>query len=183
VSRTWLFLTIPGALASLALLSWTAMSLLRTVRGSVVASVPVVAEQTVAINSSGDLAINIETPLLAHRPAQLLLSLYAANSDTRIALSPIAMQTKVSSMSRTRIELYSLTLPSAGTYVLRIEGLNPSTDYSADAVLITRPYHGALVLHVLALIFLGVALIGSLVVSGLVISGKSFTPSASTSQT
>jgi hypothetical protein len=59
---------------------------------------------------------------------------------------------------------------------LRVSGIDPSTDYSAQAILITRRYGAALVFHVLALVALGVALIGSLVVSGLVLSGKSFAP-------
>ena len=50
-------------------------------------------------------------------------------------------------MSRSRMELYSFTIHSAGTYQLRIDGLEPGVDYSRDAILITRQFRGALVLH------------------------------------
>jgi hypothetical protein len=86
-------------------------------------------------------------------------------------------------MSRSRIELYSFTIPSPGAYTLRVAGIDPSADYSRHAILITRQYRGALVLHVLVLVALGVALIGSLVVTGLVLSGKSFAPASPNSAT
>jgi hypothetical protein len=66
-------------------------------------------------------------------------------------------------------------------YTLRIDGIEPATDDANHAILITRQYRGALVLHVLALVALGAALVGSLVVSGLVLSGKSLTPASSSS--
>jgi len=173
LSRSWLLLTIPVALAAIGLLSWTISSLLRTVRGSVIATVPIRAEQRVDINSSGDFAINIEGPGFVRRPTSLHFALSAATSDARIALYPILLRTDVTSMSRSRMELYSFTIPSPGTFKLHIDGLDAAADYSRDAILITRQFRGALVLHVLALIACGVALIGSLVISGLVLSGKS----------
>ena len=176
LSRSWLLLTIPVALTAIGLLSWTIASLLRTVRGSVIATVPIRAEQRVDINSSGDFAINIESPLLTRRPSTLRFALSGADSEARIALYPILVQTNVTSMSRSRMELYSFTIPSAGTYKLRIDGIDAATDYSRDSILITRQFRGALVLHVLALIACGAVLIGALVVSGLVLSGKSFSP-------
>jgi hypothetical protein len=180
LSRSWLLLTIPVALAALALLAWTVSSLLRTVRGSVIATMPIRAEQRVDINSSGDFALNIESPLLTRRPTNLAFALSRVDSDARIALYPILLQTDVTSMTRSRMELYSFTLPSAGTYKVHIDGIDPASDYSRDAILITRQFRGALVLHVLALIACGVALIGSIVVSGLVLSGKSFSPQSPT---
>lgn len=176
MSRSWLLLTIPVALAALALLSLTALSLLRTVRGSVIASVPIREEQQVTINSGGSFALNLEGPVFTSRPANLRFALSGAEPGTEIALNPILFRTDVSSMSRSRVELYSFAIPSPGDYTLRVEGIDPSTDYSNLAILITRQYRAALVLHVLALVALGAALTGSLVVSGLVLGGKSFVP-------
>jgi hypothetical protein len=181
VSRSWLLLTIPVALAALALLSLIAFSLLRTVRGSVIASMPIRAEQQVTINSSGAFALNLEGPTLTARPANLRFTLSGAEPGTHIALRPILFRTDVSSMSRSRLELYSFTIPSPGAYTLRVDGIDPATDYTHKAILITRQYRAALVLHVLALVALGAALIGSLVVSGLVLSGKSLAPESPSS--
>jgi hypothetical protein len=178
VSRSWLLLTIPVALAALALLAYTVSSLLRTVRGSVVASAPIRAEQQVTMNGSGDFALNLEGPVFTARPANLRFALSSSQTGTPIALSPIAFRTDVSSMSRSRVELYAFTIPSPGAYTMRVEGIDPSVDYANHAILITRQYRGALVLHVLALVALGAALIGSIVISGLVLSGKSFAPAS-----
>jgi len=172
VSRSILFLTIPVAIAALALLSWTAVSLLRTVRGSVVATIPIRPDQHVAIDATGDLALNLEGPLGALLPTKLHFALSSADGATRIPLASIAFRTEVTSMSRSRIELYGFTIPTPGDYVLRIDGIDSSVDYSACAIIIARQYGVSLVLHILALIALGVALIGSIVVSGLVLSGK-----------
>jgi hypothetical protein len=175
VSRSILFLTVPVAIAALALLSWTAVSLLRTVRGSAVATIPIRAEQQVHFDAAGNLALNLEGPLGALLPTKLHFALSSADGATRIPLAPIAFRTEVTSMSRSRIELYGFTIPTPGDYVLRIDGLDgidATVDYSACAIIIARQYGVSLVLHILALVALGVALIGSIVVSGLVLSGK-----------
>jgi len=168
LSRNWLFLTAPIALAAIALLAWTVASLLRTVRGSVVMSVPIRAEQKLAFDGDGDFALNLESPIGVLRPIKLRYALTTADGATRIPLPPIAFRTDVTSMSRSRIELYRFTLPARGDYILRIDGIDPAVDYSAHAIVIARQYGFALVLHILVLIALGVALIGSIVVSGLI---------------
>jgi hypothetical protein len=180
-SRTWLYLTVPVALAAFALLAWTIASLLRTVRASVIATVPMRAEQRVDINSSGSLALNLEGALFTRIPSNLHYTLSSAATGATIPLLPSRVQTHVTSMSRSRMEIDSFSLPASGTYVLRIDGLDPSVDYGSYAIVITRQVGAALVLHILALIALGFALIGSLVASGLIVSGKSLSPAASSS--
>jgi hypothetical protein len=172
LSRNWLFLTAPIAIAALALLAWTVASLLRTVRGSVVMSVPIRAEQKLAFDADGDFALNLESPIGVLRPIKLRYALTTADGATRIPLPPIAFRTDVTSMSRSRLELYRFTLPSRGDYILHIDGIDPAVDYGAFTIVIARQYGFALVLHILVLIALGVALIGSIVVSGLILSGK-----------
>jgi len=179
LSRSWLFLTVPAAVAALGLLSWTVVRLLRTVRGSVVSTVPIRAEQRLTINGTGEFAFNLEGPIGSLRPMNLRYELSSADGATRIPLTQIVWNTDVTSMSRSRMELYRFTLPSAGEYLLRIDGINPTADYGAVTIVITRQYRGSLVLHVLALIALGTALIGCIVISGLVLSGKSLTPTSS----
>jgi hypothetical protein len=179
LSRSWLFLTVPAAVAALGLLSWTVVSLLRTVRGSVVTTVPIRAEQRLTINGTGEFAFNLEGPIGSLRPMNLRYELSSADGATRIPLAQIVWNTDMTSMSRSRMELYRFTLPSAGEYLLHIDGINPTADYSDVTIVITRQYRGSLVLHMLALIALGTALIGCIVVSGLVLSGKSFAPATS----
>jgi len=171
-SRSWLLLTAPAALAAALLLWKTIASLVRTVRESVVASLPVRAEQRVAIEHPGELALDLEVPFLTRRPTGLSFTVRREGDSMPIPLRPIIIRTESSSFSRSRLELYALTIPSAGAYSLRIDGLDPSADYSATSVVFARRYGGALVLHILALIVLGATLIGSIVFSALLLTGK-----------
>ena len=171
-SRSWLLLTAPAGVAAVVLLCRTIASLVRTVRGSVVATLPVRAEQRISIERPGELALNLEAPFLAHRPAEMSFMVQRERDSMQIPLRPIVFRTESSSFSRSRLELYALTIPSAGDYSLRIDGIDPSADYSAIAVVIARRYGATLVLHVLALILLGAVLIGSIVFSALLLAGK-----------
>lgn len=171
-SRSWLLITAPAAVVAIVLLLWTIASLVRTVRRSVVATLPIVAHQRVTIDQPGELALNLEAPFLAPRPTELSFTVQRESDSTQIPLRPIVLRTESSSFSRSRLELYSLTIPSAGSYALRIDGIVPSTDYSAIAVVLARRYTGALVLHVLALILLGATFILSIVFSALLLTAK-----------
>ena len=133
------------------------------------------------INSSGDLALNLEGKLFTRIPADLRVALSSAAINLPIALTPVRVRTHVSSMSRSRMPLYTFTISTPGAYTLRIEGVDVAADYSDYAIVISRQFSAALVLHIMALIALGFALIGSLVVSGLILSGKSFSPAVSSS--
>lgn len=171
-SHSWLLLTIPAVIAAIALLSWTILSLVRTVRSSVIASVPVRAQQTVEIDRSGELALNLDSPLLSRRPAELRFMMMRADDAMQIPLRAVVLRTEATSLSRSRIELYSLTIPSAGRYSLRIDGIDPSTDYRGDVILFARRYGATLVLHILAVILLGAILIGSMVLSELILTNR-----------
>ena len=172
VSRSWLFLTVPIAIAALALLSWTIRNLVRTVRASVVTSMPIRAEQPIVFTAPGEFMLNLETPFGRSLPNNFGYALSSANDPGRDLLTRMLGHNNVSSMSRTRRGLSVFTIASAGTYTLRINGIESAVDYGDFAVVITRPFGLMLVLHVLALIALGFAVIGSIVLSGLILSGK-----------
>jgi hypothetical protein len=176
LSRSWLLLTLPVAVVAIALLSWTVLRLVRTVRKSVVASVPVREQQQVTFDKSGDFALSLEADI-GSRLGGLQFSLLSGGGAT-VPLHRILVRTKVSSFSRARVELYSFTLSSPGTFTLRVEGLEPADSNGSDAIVFTRRFQGTLVTHILALIVLGAAFIGSIVVSGFALSGTSLSPAS-----
>jgi hypothetical protein len=178
VSRSWVSLTAPVALAALALLSLTVASLLRTVRGSVVALAPIRAQQGLTFNTAGDLVLNVEGRMLASSARDLRFTLTRPNGGpgSVIPLRPVVFRTEVSSSSRARLELYRFTLPAAGPYALRISGIDPTRDYSSDTIVFTRPVRAAIVVHVLSLIVFGAVFIGLLVVSGLSLARRPVMP-------
>jgi hypothetical protein len=166
LNRSWLLLTVPVGLAALGLLVATAVSLVRTVRGSVVTRVPVRAEQRVTLDRAGELALSYEGSMLSRGPAGLRFALTGADGAA-VPLHGVLFRTRVSSFRRTRMELYDFTLRAPGAYVLRVEGLGPA-EYGGDAIVFSRRFGAALVGHVLALVVLGAAFIGSMVATGLV---------------
>lgn len=176
LSRSWLLLTLPVAVVAIGLLSWTVLSLVRTVRKSVVASVPVREQQQVTFDQRGDFALSIEGDI-GRRLGGLQFSLSSGGGAT-VPLHRILVRAKVSSFSRARVELYSFTLSSPGAYTLRVDGLESPTSHASDAIVFTRRFQGTLIAHILALIALGAAFIGSIVVSGFALSGKSLAPSS-----
>jgi hypothetical protein len=172
LNKSWLFAAIPLAVIALALLALTAISLLRTVRRSVVVSVPMRADQTVTFKDAGSYVLNVEGTSLSRVAAGLSFAITKEGSGTSIPLHRILVRTKVSSFSRTRLGLYGFDIPAPGVYTLRMTGMDSSTNYDSGAIVITRPFTLALVTHVLALVTLGALFIGSLVITGLVLSKR-----------
>lgn len=172
LSKSWLLLTLPLAVLALVLLTLTAFSLLRTTRRSVVASLPVHAEQSITLDDAAVYVLNVEGDSLNRVATGLNFAVAKAGSASTLRMWPILVRTKVSSFSRTRLELFSFETPAPGVYTLRTTGMNPNADYSRAAIVITKPITVALVLHVLGLVGLGVMLIGSLVVTGLVLAKR-----------
>ncbi|MEP6835331.1 MAG: hypothetical protein ABJB74_18245 [Gemmatimonas sp.] len=175
LSKSWLLLTVPLAIVALVLLSLMALSLLRTVRRSVVVSVPVRAEQSISFKEGGSYMLNIEGAALSRVATGLSFAITASDGAANVPLRRVIVHTKVSSFSRTRLELYSFDVPAPGAYVLRVHGADSSLAHIDAAIVLTRPFTAALVLHVLGLIALGAMLIGSLVVTGLVLAKRPVT--------
>jgi hypothetical protein len=165
-----MLLTLPLAIVALGLLSLTVVSLLRTVRRSVVASVPVREEQRVHFAEAGEYALSFESNELTGAVAGLKFGLTSVDGGAAVPLHRAIFRTRVSSFTRARLELYSFTLPKPGTYSLHLTGPRPSAD-SGDAIIFTRRVLGILVMHILALIAMGAMLVGSIVASGLAIAG------------
>ena len=172
LTRSWLAISLPLAVAALALLAFTVRSLLGTVRGSVVQRVPLRAEQPIDFAEGGEYALNLESDSRTARTA-LGFTLADAARGAEVPLHRAIVRTRVSSLSRVRLELYRLTIPAPGAYVLRIAGASAEAAERGDAILFTRPRRAAIVVHVLALVACGAVLIGSIVLSGLVLSGGS----------
>lgn len=169
MNRTWLVLTVPVAVVAIGALTWTVRSLIRTVRGSVVLSVPAVPEQPVRFSEAGRYSLNARASSRLTSVAGLRFSLEDAASGRQVPLDRTLVRTTVSSASGVRLELYGFTIVVPGTYLLRIQGEGP--DAAAGlAIVFTRRYTPALVLHVLAIVALGALFIGSLVATALALT-------------
>jgi len=167
INQYWVAATAPVFVVSTYLLGRTIGSLTRTVRGSVVLSVPVGEEQPVHFASPGPYNLNVEGKRFTTDFAGYRFSMTDQRGQD-LRLDPVLMRTAVSSFSRVRLELNRFDITAPGAYTLRIHGIRPGQDLD-NRIVFTRPIGGSLVGHILALVLLGILTIGSLVGSILII--------------
>ena len=161
VSPTWLALTVPAFLIAAILLGLTIRSLIHTVRGSVVASVPLRAEQRFALPRAGDYDLYGEGRFLSRDFGALEFSLTDA-AGAPVTLHRVFFRTTVSSFTRVRLQLRHFhAAAGAGSFTLRITGIKENQDPENRIVLAT-PVTARMVLHILAIIALAMLAMASL---------------------
>lgn len=171
LGRSWLFVGAPVAVAALVLVILTALRLARVVGGAVVASVPLVREQRVAFDVAGPLTLSLAAGRFTRPPAGLHFGLAHADGAS-VALRPVTVRTRVSGTRQVRVALYDVVIPRAGTYVVRVDGLDAASSARDAAVVFSRPIGATLAAHVVGLVVLGATFVGALVVSGLALAGQ-----------
>ncbi len=162
----WVFLSAPAAVGAAILLGFTIRSLLRTLRSSVVASLPLAAAQPVTFAAAGSYDLYAEGGSASARFGGLDFGI--ADADGRdVPMHRVVFRTVVSSFTRVRVQLRSFEIPHAGTYTLRVPG---GDDRPGDVqLLLGRPVRVRVIGHILALVALGIATIGSSVATALLI--------------
>lgn len=167
VNATWLALTVPAFLIAAVLLGLTIRSLIHTMRGSVVASVPVRAEQRFALPRAGDYDLYVEGKFLSRDFGALEFSLTDA-SGAPVTLHPVLFRTTVSSFSRVRLQLRHFHTADPGTFTLRVTGIRENQD-PENRIVFAAPVTARMVLHILAIVLLSILTIASLVGSLLIL--------------
>jgi hypothetical protein len=166
LGRSWLAVTLPVFLGAAVLLARVIRSLVRAVRGSRLAAVPLAAEARVRLEATGRLELAMEARRFSRDFAGVGFTVTRAEDGREVPLRRLTFRTSVSGMDRVRLSLYALDLARPGELLVRATGLGaPAAD---SAVVFVRPLGAALVVHVLALVALGAALIGAVVASALV---------------
>jgi len=170
VSPAWLALTVPAFLIAAVLLGLTIRSLVHTMRGSVVASVPVRAEQGFALSRAGDYDLYVEGKFLSRDFGALELSLTDA-AGAPVTLHPVLFRTTVSSFSRVRLKLHHFQTADPGTFTLRVTGIRENQD-SENRIVFAAPVTARMVFHILAIVLLSILTIASLVGSLLILLNR-----------
>jgi len=165
----WLLLTIPGFVISAILLALTIRSLLRTLSRSAVAAIPLQQSQTFRLTEAGPYDVYAEGGFATNDFLDLKYGLTDSAGGT-VPMSGVLFRTHVRTFSRSRLQVQSFEAPAAGVYTLHITGLHPNSAPD-NRILINRPVRSAAVLHILALIALGIGMIGSAVATGLLLFG------------
>jgi hypothetical protein len=171
-SRLWLLLTIPmigiGAYAIVKL----AMGLVRSTREAVVASLPVVIEQSVIIPSDDRYAIMLQGKLGERGLNDLKFSVTSERDGREVPISPVYVRSSATSLDGTvRLELYSFAA-TAGRYAVRTLGMDAARDYGHNRVIIARRSRGQLAVRIVGLVLCSIVTLGSVVATSLLIAGR-----------
>ena len=139
-------------------------------RDSVVASIPLRAEQRFALPHAGTYDLYVEGVRFRRDFGGVDFAL-ADPAGAVVNLRPVLFRTTVSAVSRVRLLLRRFTAPGAGTFTLRITGIKPDQD-PENRIVFATPVTARMVLHILAIIALGMLLLGSLIASVLLVAER-----------
>jgi hypothetical protein len=162
---------VAAALVGAVLVSYSILRLVAIVRKSVLARLPTVTEQDVTIAEAGAVVLCIEAPHFGTQFAGVDFAM-RDGIGREVPSAPILFRAKVSGFSRVRLTLRSFDIPRAGRYRLIASGIAHGRDMSETAIVLTRPFVGAMVLAILGVVLGGIALIGGTVLASLRIAGK-----------
>ena len=154
------------------LLFFSITRLLNHVRGSVVARLPVTAEQTLRFDHAGTFILNVEGPRFSKLLPNAQYVLREGSSGKEVRSWPIVFRTTTSGFSRVRLSIRGFEIPQAGSYVIAITGIDPAADAAQSAIVFTRPYGAALVVLILGIVLGAASLIGGVVFTALQFAGK-----------
>lgn len=155
----WLAAAPAVFVLAVVLLGWVIRSLVRTLRASVVASLPVLVEQPLRLPDAGTYDLYIEGIRFSTDFARLEFALFDP-THVPVKLRPTVFRTLVSGLKRVRLKLRSFDAAAAGTYTLRLSGIKPDQD-PANRILLARPVAGTMVLHIVAIVALSVLAMGA----------------------
>ena len=154
-----------------ALAAWllirTIVSLVRAMRASVIASLPLRERVVATLPAAGVYDVAVEGRRFTRDFGGLDFAL-ADRNGAAIPLRRSLVRPTVSSGSRVRMVLRSFQLAAPGEVALSIRGIRPQVDPD-DHIVFARPIGATIVGHVLALIACAALTIGSLVATILLI--------------
>jgi hypothetical protein len=140
------------------------MNLIRGNREDVLASAPIVHEQGLTLASAGETLVVIEVPRTASdfRSFQIQLTDGASGQSVTMSYSLATAQGAVYGVSTMQVP-FGRFKANAGTYLMRIAGLQPGDDYSRYRLILSRPYLGRMALQIIGIALCGVGMLGCVI--------------------
>ena len=170
-NRLWLLATIPLFVGGIVAIVRLAVGLVRSTRESVVASLPVVSEQSLALPRSDRYAILAQGRLGERGLGDLRFSVTADSTGRELRMAPVYVRSSATSLDGTvKLELFSFSA-EAGRHTIRVLGMDPARDYRQNRIVIALQSRGQLAVRIVALVLTSVLTLGSLVASSLLIAG------------
>ena len=168
LSQAWLGVSVPLLLVGIWVLARSIHALVRMTRGSVVASLPVVAEQSLVLPEPGTYDLHVEGRHVNRDFGKLDFAVVDAGGEA-LRIERLWFGTKVTSFSRVRLQLRRFRVEDAGSVTLRIDGIRPTQDPD-NRIVIARPLGFGMVVAIVAIIGGGFLVIGSVIASGLLLA-------------
>jgi hypothetical protein len=138
---------------------------------SVVQRAPLLADQTMLLQRAGRLNLCLEGPIFSTYSTRLQYSLFESATGRPVPLTPTSLGSGSNTFTRQRVTRAAFTIPAAGWYRLVIAGFEPARDYRDYAVVVTRPFVGALIGLVLGIVAVAFVVVGGLVIELITLTG------------
>ncbi|MDX9972503.1 MAG: hypothetical protein RBU21_05860 [FCB group bacterium] len=171
VYQNLLWITVPAFCIALLLLVRCILGVVRLIRRSIIARVPLVEEHVVSFSEAGKVVLCNEGPRISLRAGGLRYRLMDEDG-TEVPSRLRLFRAVTSGVSKARMELRTLRLPRPGRYVLHVEGLGEAQPRDRDYwIVFTKPHLLKTIGYVVAMVLTGGTAIVSLVFSLLRIFG------------
>src|SRR5262249_51456557 len=140
------------------------VSLVRGNREDTLASGPIIGEQQLTLTSPGEVLVMIETPRTSadYRSFQIQLVDQQTHQTVNMAYSMVIAQEAIYGVTTMKVPFGRMNA-SAGTYVVRMWGMQPGQDYSRYRLILSRPHMQRMVLQILGIVMCAVGMLLSVI--------------------
>jgi hypothetical protein len=167
MSNQWLLITVPVAVAGLALLLIFVRRLVKAHRAELVLSIPLLAEQEITLETAGDFLLNAEGPRLTRAFAGLDYELHALSSTSAVPLKPLLIPYTSSGFSRARLSLRRFEIATPGRFRLTVSGLSNPAVARGNNLVVTHDRRGGIVGIIVVVVFSAIGFVVGSVLSTL----------------
>lgn len=140
---------------------WLALRLVRGNRAAVIASLPLVAQQTVTMELPGEFVVSVEVPRMAtdYREWEFEVAEERSKRSHLMKWGGPRSTGAVTGVSTVKIPLGRLTLAQPDQLSLRVKGLTPDGNYSAYRIILARPHLLRMAVQITGLALCGVGML------------------------
>jgi hypothetical protein len=142
-------------------LVWVVLQMLRGNREDILATMVFLPEQEITLLKSGEAVLLVEGPRFTTAYVHFEFEVVEKQSglSNKMKYHILKDQGAVYGVSTMKVPYGRMTVPRAGTYVVRASGLNVGQDYSSYHILLSRPYIGRMTLQIVGIVFCGVGML------------------------
>jgi hypothetical protein len=140
---------------------WLALRLIRGNRAAVISTLPLVAQQTVTVDSPGEFVVSVEVPRMAtdYREWEFEIAEERTKRSHLMKWGGPRSTGAVTGISTVKIPLGRLTLAQPDQLSLRVKGLAPDANYSAYRIILAQPHLLRMAMQITGLALCGVGML------------------------